>query len=581
MHRFTRLLAPAALLLTAALGHAAATGRPAQDEPAPDGPAGGKPPYNILFVVCDQETCRLFARGDYRLPAREALQRRGVTFHNHYIGAAVCTPSRATFFTGTPPQKNGVFDQMSYGYVPNLRTDQPNMGSVLKGLGYKTAYFGKFEMNLNLLRAKKTDNTETALQPYGFDLFNPDGDTSGRPYQGFDADTYFAGEGVRWLRGNAPDLRKKGQPFFMVMSFLNPHDIMFADANPPGRPPVQKPIAKGVLTPPPASAIYERRWDFPLPPSLGESLKAPGMPSALFEYNKGWSDVFGVIPTDRKDMWQIYYNYYLNCIRDNDRSLQQIIDALTDLDLWKDTVVVFTADHGEMGGAHGGLRSKGPMCYEANAHVPLIIAHPDGKAGKGCTVLTSHIDMLPTFVGLTGLPAARRPAAIKGLPGRDFSALVADPEKADVHAIRPGALFNYVGLSTVDADFFVPAFVRLAQGKRGPDLTDIKLGKRGFLAFVFDGRYKLGRFYAPNDFNTPKTLDELFRHNDVQVFDLKTDLDEMRNLALDRKKNGDLILRLNGLLNDLMAREVGANDSSFLPAAVRPGKSPRTSDRRS
>jgi arylsulfatase len=364
------------------------------------------------------------------------------------------------------------------------------------------------------------------------------------------------------------------------MSFLNPHDIMFADANPPGRPPVQKPAIKGILTPPPASAIYERQWDFPLPPSLGESFQAPGMPSALWEYNKGWSGVFGSIPTDRKDMWRTYYNYYLNCIRDNDRRLQILLDALNDLDLWKDTVVVFTADHGEMGGAHGGLRGKGPMCYEANAHVPLIIAHPDGKAGKNCDALTSHIDLLPTFVGLTGLPAARRPAAVKDLPGRDFSALVADPEKVDLHALRPGALFNYVGLSTVDGDYFVFAFARLAQGKRAPAVTDIKLDKRGFLAFVFDGRYKFARFYAPNDFNTPKTLEQLFKHNDVQVFDLKTDPDEMRNLALDRGKNQDTILRLNGLLNELMAREVGANDGSFLPEAVRPKGPPRPAGRR-
>jgi arylsulfatase len=366
----------------------------------------------------------------------------------------------------------------------------------------------------------------------------------------------------------------------MVMSFLNPHDIMFADTNPRGRPPVQKPAIKGILTPPPASAIYERQWDFPLSPSLGESLQAPGMPSALFQYNKGWSGVFGTIPTDRKDMWRTYYNYYLNCIQDSDRRIQILLDALNDPDLWKDTVVVFTADHGDMGGAHGGLRGKGPMCYEANAHVPLLIVHPNGQAGKSCDALTSHIDLLPTFFGLTGLPAAKRPAEIKDLPGRDFSALLADPEKADIHAIRPGTLFNYVGLSTVDGDYFVSAFKRLAQGKSAPPVTEIKLDNRGFLSFVFDGRYKFARFYAPNDFNTPKTLEQLFKHNDVQVFDLKTDPDEMHNLALDREKHKETILRLNGLLNDLMAREVGVNDGSFLPAAVRPKRAPRPSDRR-
>jgi arylsulfatase len=547
-------------------------------EPGPSQPGDGKGPYNIVFIICDQETYRLFAKDDYRLPAREALKGRGVTFHNHYISTAMCTPSRASFFTGTAPQNNGVFDQMEYGIEPSLKPDQPNMGSVLKGMGYQTAYFGKFELDLNVLRAKKTDNTSTALQPYGFDVFNSDGDATGEPYQGFEDDPYFAGEGVRWLHTNSKKLRMRGQPFFMVMSFVNPHDIMFADTNPPKQPPVQKAALKGILTLPQPSEIYDRKWDFPLSPSLGESLKAPGMPSGVYEYNKGWSDVFGTIPTDRKDMWGTYYNYYLNCIRDSDRRLQLILNALSDLDLWKDTVVVFTADHGEMGGAHGGLRGKGPMCYEANLHVPLIVAHPAGKAGKSCTALTSHLDLLPTFVGLTGLPAAKHPAPIKALPGRDFSALVGDPEKADLHALRPGVLFNYVGLSTVDADYFLAAFFRLAQRQRAPDLTDIKLDKRGFLSFVFDGRYKLGRFYAPNDFNTPKTLEELFKHNDLQVFDFKTDPNEVTNLALQPEKNKDTIVRMNTLLNELMAREVGANDGSFLPKAVRP-KGPPTGKR--
>src|SRR5262249_23008528 len=149
-----------------------------------------------------------------------------------------------------------------------------------------------------------------------------------------------------------------------------------------------------------------------------------------------------------------------------------------------------------------------------------IIASPAGKANQSCAALTSHLDLLPTFVGLTGLPEAKRPAALKKLAGHDFAGLLADPEKAKVQADRPAVLFNYVGLSTVDADFYVPNFAKLAQGKSGPPLTEIKLDKRGFLSFAFDGRYKLARFYAPNTFNAPKTLDQLFKYNDVQLFDL-------------------------------------------------------------
>jgi arylsulfatase len=535
---------------------------------------GAKPPYNILFVICDQESYRLFAKDEYKLPAREELARRGVTFHNHYIAAAVCTPSRAAFFTGTPPQVNGVFDHLAYGYTPNLKPDQPNMGSVLKGLGYKTAFFGKFELNSQVLRAKRTDNTSTALQPYGFDVYNPDGDDEGGVHGGYNGDVYIAGTGLRWLRENGPALRDQKQPFFMVMSFVNPHDVMFVDCNVPGQPPVQKALSKAVQAPPPKSAFYERKWNFSFPASLQESHNAPGMPPAIGEYDKGWAGVFGAIPTNRKDMWAIYYNYYLNCIRDNDRNLQEVLDTLTEMDLWKDTVVVFTADHGDMGGAHGGLRGKGPFCYEANSHVPFIVAHPGAKGGGNCKALTSHLDLLPTFFGLTGLPQDQRPKSIQKLPGHDFSALLKDADKVGLDKVRPGILFNYVQLSTIDANYNMALFAQASQRKPAPPLTEVKLDKRGFLAFVFDGRFKLARYYAPNGFNTPHSLDDLLKHNDVQVFDLKEDPDEMRNLALTPERNKDTILRLNTLLNDLMRREVGENDGSFLPKEVRPKKGP-------
>jgi arylsulfatase len=530
----------------------------------------GKPAYNIIFVISDQRSYRLFAGDDYFLPALDTIARHGVTFRNHYIASAMCTPSRAAFLTGQPPQVNGVFDQMQYYFVPGLSPDLPNMGSVLKGLGYKTAYFGKFEMDKKILNPEPTVNYGTAIQPYGFDVFNAGGDIGSAPRSGFQNDPFIAGESVRWLRESASEARRTGRPFFMVASFVNPHDIMFGNGNIPDQPPVQIAVSPRAIPPPPQSSTYERKWSFTLPQSLQESLTAPGMPGALLEYNKGWNGWSGTIPPNRKDMWSIFYNYYLNSIRDEDHSLQQIVDVLNEMDLWQDTVVVFTADHGEMGGAHGGLKGKGPFSYEANAHVPLIIAHPAGKPGAATSALTSHLDLLPTFFGLTGLSDAKRPAAVKALPGRDFSSLLADPEKASVQALRPAVLFNYVGVSTVDGDYLNQLMTATLAGKPNPPVTQAKLDKRGFLSFVFDGRYKFARYYAPTAFNTPQTLEEILKNNDVQLFDLESDPEEMHNLALEPDKNQATILRMNGLLNELMTKEVGVNDGRFLPQDIRP-----------
>jgi arylsulfatase len=65
-------------------------------------------------------------------------------------------------------------------------------------------------------------------------------------------------------------------------------------------------------------------------------------------------------------------------------------------------------------------------------------------------------------------------------------------------------------------------------------------------------------------------MEEILRDNDVQLFDLRNDPLETGNLALDPEKNKDLILRMNALLNELMAKEVGRNDGSFLPKEIRP-----------
>ena len=93
------------------------------------------PPYNIILIINDQETYHLANAPGFQLPARKTLMQHGITFRNHYTAAAMCSPSRATFLTGAPPQTTGVFDQMEYSFVPSLNPTRMNMGSALKALG--------------------------------------------------------------------------------------------------------------------------------------------------------------------------------------------------------------------------------------------------------------------------------------------------------------------------------------------------------------------------------------------------------------------------------------------------------------
>jgi len=66
----------------------------------------------------------------------------------------------------------------------------------------------------------------------------------------------------------------------------------------------------------------------------------------------------------------------------------------------------------------------------------------------------------------------------------------------------------------------------------------------------------------------PRTLEEILRNNEVQLFDLQVDPEEMRNLALEPEKNGATILRMNELLNDLLAKEVSVNGGRFLSQII-------------
>ena len=116
----------------------------------------------------------------------------------------------------------------------------------------------------------------------------------------------------------------------------------------------------------------------------------------------------------------------------------------------------------------------------------------------------------------------------------------------------------------MDGEFLRTTVEGLISHKPTPPLSQAKLDKRGFLSFVFDGRYKFARYYAPTAFNTPRTMEEIFSKKDVQLFDLQNDPEEMHNLAVEADKNRALILQMNELLNDLIAKEVGVNDGRFL-----------------
>jgi arylsulfatase A-like enzyme len=223
-----------------------------------------------------------------------------------------------------------------------------------------------------------------------------------------------------------------------------------------------------------------------------------------------------------------------------------------------------------MAGAHG-MRGKGPMAYEEGIHIPLHIVHPDVKGGRDCQAVTSNIDLAPTFLGLAGASAAMAgDFAGRTLPGKDLSSLLSDPKAAAPNSAREGALFTYCSLATNDSDLIGQIIKAATAGKNVKEemkATGWKpdLKKRGNVRAVADGRHKFTRFFSPLEHNRPVNLEDLFKSNDVELYDLKADPQEISNLALDREKNKDLILAMNAKLENLIKAEIGVDDGRELP----------------
>src|SRR5262249_1480934 len=82
---------------------------------------------------------------------------------------------------------------------------------------------------------------------------------------------------------------------------------------------------------------------------------------------------------------------------------------------------------------------------------------------------------------------------------------------------------------------------------------------------VFDGRYKFSRYFGPVDRNRPTTLDELYKANDVELFDLQTDPGETVNLAADRETHEDLIATMSAKLEAAIKAEIGVVEGREMP----------------
>lgn len=542
-------------------------------------PAGGNGGYNILFILTDQE--RHFRPGElpvgYELPGHDRLRRAGTYFNNHRIASCVCTSSRSVIYTGRHIQHTRMFDNTNFPWIQSLDPAMETIGDLLRRAGYYTAYKGKWHMTkefeeVNTL-GSPTKIFTAEMEEYGFSDYFGIGDIIAHEQGGYIHDGITAAMAGSWMRGRGRALAAEGKPWFLAVNLVNPHDVMFFDTSDPATPPPPRPGIAPIVRDP-VDPLYDRQWEFDLPPTHWQPLDEPGRPAAHADYI-GSHDVL-VAPIDPADdaRWRRRHNNYLNCLRDADRNIVSLLEELDASGQADRTIIVLTADHGDLDGAHQ-LHAKGATAYREQNNVPLIIVHPDHAGGRECNAVTSHLDIAPTLVGMTGVASDEQAAITGSLPGKDLAPALAKAEAAELDEVRPGALFCFNMLAYIDAGFARRALEFLRKGGKGNQMKDAgilpDLSKRGAVRAVFDGRYTFARYFSPREHNQPETLEQIHRFNDVELFDSQADPHEAHNLAVGADARNDLVLAMNEKLNALIDSEVGEDPGGMIPDGVEGG----------
>ena len=490
---------------------------------------------NVLLITVDQEHYFSEYPAGTQWKARQLLEELGTTFEKHYACSNMSTSSRSVLFTGTHITDTGMIDNTDFAWQGAMDDSLTTMGDMMREAGYYTALKGKWHLGDASILHEGAQLTD--LESYGYADWGGT-DSIGKVQEGNTQDPVIVSETLDWLDTTGKRLNGEGTPFFLNVNLVNPHDIMNYDTTG-----YQSPFMQ--LGGKPEDAFYETTYDAPIPSTWNFDFTAPDVPDALRIYQGHWGLFAGIIRDEA--VWKDYQDYYFNCIQDSDNNLMQILEYLRDNGFMDNTVIVFTADHGEMHGSHG-LKGKGGFLYENNIHVPLIIVHPDYAGGRRVSALTSHVDLAPTLVDLTNLSAEKKAEITAGLPGKSLLPLL----DGSADKVRDASLFCFEMLSMTGLQFS-----RDAEGKV---VYSFDPTARGMVRGIVTEQYKFVRYFAPVGFNNPATLDELFEKNDVQLFDLYADPDERMNLAADREANADLILQMNGLLNQTIAQEIGQDD---------------------
>lgn len=387
-------------------------------------------PPNIIFIMADQLAAGALSCYGFEAetsPNLDRLAAHGVKFNRNYAVAPICGPNRACIFTGRTSAAHRVY----YNNLP-MNENLPHVTQVLRTAGYATGGFGKFHFEDMDLPPPASAG---AYAKYGFDEIgfcedprlgpwlewvereHPEYAEAAlsqvwpRPYfteeerkawqaayekhmqprisPPFNENNYVSSLPVelhptRWITDQAIDFIDRAEaPCFTFVSYVGPH----WPHDPPA--PYHESFSPEDL-PPPLPAEWE--WD-DLPAGYAEQMRplishAETMQKPRADYTI--------------EDWQMRRAMYLGSTRFIDDEIGRLLAHLRETDRERDTVVVFTTDHGDTLGDHW-LDGKGTHHYDKSIRTPLIIRDPRrGPAGAVVDRLTSSLDLFPTLCDLAG-----------------------------------------------------------------------------------------------------------------------------------------------------------------------------------
>ncbi len=352
------------------------------------GPSHGeavKRPNFVFILVDDQPFDALGFHGRYpflKTPNMDRIAAEGARFENFNCTQSICSPSRASFLTGTYAHIHGV--NQNHPRVDPDWAKFPPFTHYLREAGYQTAHVGKIHMAIKPGAAHIRPGFDYwfSFQGQG-EYFDPMVNDNGREYrvEGYMTDI-LTERAVDWLKAK----RDPAKPFSLNLWHKGVHE----DHSPAPR---HRDLYAGVALPPPPHGTSDETF---LGKPEWQRIKA---------FDVRWKSYVPVdsLPPKGWPFKEEKFLSLLRCMAAIDESLGTILGTLEEIGELDDTVVIFSSDNGYFMGEHGYWDKR--IAYENSMRIPLLVRYPPKvPAGRSISQICLNIDVAPTLLDLAGVP---------------------------------------------------------------------------------------------------------------------------------------------------------------------------------